>query len=46
MWRRGISYSDVGGASVVDLVLLALVLLTTVVQLRTVGGRWERAGSR
>jgi multiple sugar transport system permease protein len=46
MWRRGIQYSDVGGASVVDLVLLALVLLITLVHLRTIGARWERAGSR
>lgn len=46
MWRRGVTYLDVGGASVINLVLLALILLVTAVQLATVGRRWERAGTR
>ncbi|MFI0418370.1 carbohydrate ABC transporter permease [Spongiactinospora sp. 9N601] len=46
MWQRGIGFSDLGGASVVNVVLLALVLLTIVAQVRVVGRRWELAGAR
>ncbi|MGW4123064.1 carbohydrate ABC transporter permease [Nocardia sp. NPDC004711] len=46
MWKRGITYLDVGGASVVSLVLLALVLGATWLQLRLFGQRWESAGTR
>jgi multiple sugar transport system permease protein len=46
MWRRGIFYSDIGGASVINIVLLAFVLVTIGAQMRLVGRRWEQAGSR
>lgn len=46
MWRRGIYYNDIGGASVINLVLLAFVLVTIAAQMRFVGRRWEQAGSR
>lgn len=46
MWQRGILYGDIGGASVVNLVLLALVLLAIAFQFRAVAKRWEMAGSR
>ncbi len=46
MWERGVAFSDLGGASVVNIVLLALVLVTVLTQLRVVGRRWEAAGAR
>lgn len=46
MWQRAITFSDIGGGSVISLMLLGLVLVTTFAQLRTFGRRWETAGSR
>ncbi|MER6526098.1 sugar ABC transporter permease [Streptomyces sp. NPDC001508] len=46
MWQRAITFSDIGGGSVISLVLLGLVLVTTFAQLRAFGRRWETAGSR
>ncbi|PZF82209.1 carbohydrate ABC transporter permease [Jiangella anatolica] len=46
LWERGIRFLDVGGGSVITLVLLALILGVTAIQLGTVGLRWERAGTR
>lgn len=46
LWRRGIDFLDIGGGSVVALVLLVIVLAATFVQMRTFGRRLEEAGSR
>ena len=46
MWQRAMTFNDIGGGSVISFVLLALVLATTIVQLRTFGRRWETAGTR
>lgn len=46
LWERGIRFLDIGGGSVITLVLLVLILLVTAVQLATVGRRWEQAGRR
>lgn len=46
IYVRGVSYFDIGGASVVSITLLVIVLLTTAMQIRTFGQRWEKAGSR
>lgn len=46
LWRRGIDFLDIGGGSVVALVLLMIVLAATFVQMRTFGRRLEEAGSR
>jgi multiple sugar transport system permease protein len=46
LWQRGIQFLDIGGSSVVNLVLLVILLGATWVQLRTFGRRWEAAGSR
>lgn len=45
MWERGIYFFDIGGGSVVTLVLLALALLATFIQRRFTAGL-ERAGTR
>ncbi|CAH1667311.1 carbohydrate ABC transporter permease [Chelatococcus asaccharovorans] len=45
MWERGIYFFDIGGGSVVTLVLLALALAATAVQ-RLLTARLERAGTR
>ncbi|MBL1120928.1 sugar ABC transporter permease [Streptomyces sp. 110] len=46
LWQRGIKFLDIGGSSVVNLVLLTILLGTTLLQLRTFGRRWEAAGTR
>jgi multiple sugar transport system permease protein len=46
LWERGITFLDIGGGSVITLALLVLILAVTMLQLVTVGLRWERAGSR
>lgn len=46
MWQRAMKFNDIGGGAVISIVLLALVLVTTLVQLRTFGRRWEAAGTR
>ncbi|GAA0983174.1 sugar ABC transporter permease [Acrocarpospora macrocephala] len=46
LWERGIRFLDIGGGSVITLMLLALILGVTVIQLSAVGRRWERAGTR
>lgn len=46
LWRRGIQFLDIGGSSVVNLVLLVILLGTILLQLRTFGRRWEAAGTR
>jgi multiple sugar transport system permease protein len=46
LWERGITFLDIGGGSVITLALLVLILGVTVLQLVTVGLRWERAGTR
>ncbi|MFE3002340.1 carbohydrate ABC transporter permease [Nocardia sp. NPDC059246] len=46
LWRRGIKFLDIGGSSVVNLVLLGILLATTLLQVRTFGRRWESAGAR
>lgn len=46
MRERGVAFTDIGGASVVNIVLLGLVLAVVFVQLRVFGRQWERAGSR
>lgn len=46
LWRRGIKFLDIGGSSVVNLVLLVILLGATLIQLRSFGRRWEAAGSR
>jgi multiple sugar transport system permease protein len=45
MWQRGIYFFDIGGGAIVALVLLALGLLATFIQMRATG-RLERAGRR
>lgn len=45
MWERGIYFFDIGGGSVVTLVLLALALLATFIQ-RRFTARLEQAGTR
>ena len=45
MWERGIYFFDIGGGSVVTLVLLALALLATAIQ-RRLTARLEQAGTR
>lgn len=42
LWRRGIDYLDIGGGSVVSLVLLVVLIGVTLLQLRTFGRRLER----
>ncbi|MFE3280560.1 carbohydrate ABC transporter permease [Nocardia sp. NPDC059239] len=46
MWQRAITFSDIGGGSVISLTLLGLVLAATALQLRSFGRRWESAGRR
>lgn len=46
LWRRGIDYLDIGGGSVVSLVLLVVLITATLLQLRTFGRRLERGGTR
>ncbi|MFE5700347.1 carbohydrate ABC transporter permease [Rhodococcus koreensis] len=46
LWQRGIKFLDIGGSSVVNLVLLVILLGATLVQLGTFGRRWEAAGTR
>lgn len=46
LWERGIKFLDIGGSSVVNLVLLAILLTATILQLRTFGRRWESASAR
>ncbi|MGW3956167.1 carbohydrate ABC transporter permease [Streptomyces sp. NPDC004752] len=45
LWQRGIKFLDIGGSSVVNLVLLVILLGTALLQLR-IGRRWETAGAR
>ncbi|MFS8049844.1 carbohydrate ABC transporter permease [Rhizobium sp. BR 314] len=45
MWERGIYFFDIGGGSVVTLVLVALALIATFLQ-RVLTARLEKAGSR
>lgn len=45
LWKRGIRFLDLGGASVINLVLLAGVVGFVALQFRVVGHRLERAGS-
>ncbi len=45
MWERGIYFFDIGGGSVVTLVLVALALVATFLQ-RLLTARLERAGAR
>lgn len=46
IWTRGISYFDVGRASVLSLVLFVLSMAITVLQRRGAGRRLEMAGTR
>lgn len=45
LWERGIQFRDFGGAAVITVVVLLLVLTVTIWQIRTFG-HLERAGTR
>lgn len=46
LWRRGIEFADIGGAAVLTIALLLLVLLAEVGQVRTFARRLEGTGRR
>jgi multiple sugar transport system permease protein len=46
LWRRGIYFYDVGAGAALTVVLIALTLVVTVVQLKSGGDRLEKAGRR
>ncbi|MGW3949555.1 carbohydrate ABC transporter permease [Streptomyces sp. NPDC004752] len=46
VWQQAITFGNLGGGSVISVLLLLLVLAATFVQLRGFGRRWETAGAR
>lgn len=46
VWRRGINYLEIGPASVINVVMIAMIIVLTAVHMRTYGNRIEEAGSR